>query len=123
MIRLSKLEEDILNKLWDLGKAFPKVLIEHMKKPVPPYNTVLSSIRKLEKLGYIAFKKYGKSHEYYPMLKKEAYSQSIFKKLFKDLLGGSNEAMLSYFMKSEDIDIKELEALVDKIKKQKSDGQ
>ena len=119
MIRLSKLEEDILNKLWKLERAFPKVLITYMKKPVPPYNTVLSSIRKLEKLGYVGYKKYGKSHEYYPILKKEEYSKSLFKKLFHELLDGSNETMLSYFMKEEKINIEEMEELIRKMKKNK----
>jgi len=119
MIRLSKLEEDILNKLWKLERAFPKVLITYLKKPVPPYNTVLSSIRKLEKLGYVGYKKYGKSHEYYPILKKEEYSKSLFKKLFYELLDGSNETMLSYFMKEEKINIEEIEELIRKMKKNK----
>jgi len=119
MIRLSKLEEDILNKLWKLERAFPKVLITYLKKPVPPYNTVLSSIRKLEKLGYVGYKKYGKSHEYYPILKKEDYSKSLFKKLFHELLDGSNETMLSYFMKEEKINIEEMEELIRKMKKNK----
>ena len=119
MIRLSKLEEDILNKLWKLERAFPKVLITYLKKPVPPYNTVLSSIRKLEKLGYVGYKKYGKSHEYYPILKKEEYSKSLFKKLFHELLDGSNETMLSYFMKEEKINIEEMEELIRKMKKNK----
>jgi len=119
MIRLSKLEEDILNKLWKLERAFPKVLITYLKKPVPPYNTVLSSIRKLEKLGYVGYKKYGKSHEYYPILKKEDYSKSLFKKLFHELLDGSNETMLSYFMKEEKINIEEMEELIRKMKKSK----
>jgi predicted transcriptional regulator len=116
MIRLSKLEEDILNKLWMLEKAFPKVLISHLEKPIPPYNTVLSSIRKLEKLDFIGYTKYGKSHEYFPILKKEEYSKSLFKKLFHDLMDSSNEALLSYFMKEEKIDINELERLVKKMK-------
>ena len=119
MIRLSKLEEDILNKLWKLERAFPKVLITYLKKPVPPYNTVLSSIRKLEKLGYVGYKKYGKSHEYYPILKKEDYSKSLFKKLFHELLDGSNETMLSYFMKEEKINIEEMEKLIHKMKNNK----
>lgn len=119
MIRLSRLEEDILNKLWKLEKAFPKVLITYLKKPVPPYNTVLSVIRKLEKLGFIGYKKYGKSHEYFPILKKEEYSKSLFQKLFHELMDGSNETMLSYFMKEEKIDIKELEKIIKKMKKDK----
>ncbi len=116
MLRLSKLEEDILDKLWLLEKAFPKVLITYLSKPVPPYNTVLSSIRKLEKLGYVGFKKYGKSHEYFPILKKEEYGKTLFKKLY-NLMGSSNEALLSYFMKEEKIDIDELERMIKKMKK------
>ena len=121
MIRLNKLEEEILDQLWTLGKAFPNVLISHLEEPVPPYNTVLSTIRKLEKLGYVGFTKYGKSHEYYPILKKEEYRKSLFKKLFNDLFDSSNEAMLAYFVKSEKIDIEELESIIDKIKKEENE--
>lgn len=118
MIRLSRLEEEILDRLWDLEKAFPKVLIAHLSDPIPPYNTVLSSIRKLEKMNYVGYNKYGKSHEYYPILKRSEYGRSLFKKFFRDVLGGSNEGLLSYFMKEENIDIKELQNIVEKLKKE-----
>ena len=117
MIRLSNLEEEILDTLWELDKAFPKVLITHLSDPAPPYNTILSVIRKLERQGYIGFKKYGKSHEYFPILKKHEYGQSLFKKLYRDVLKGSSTGLLSYFMKEENINLKELEALVDQLKK------
>ncbi len=122
MIRLSRLEEDIMDTLWKLEKAFPKVLITYLSKPIPPYNTVLSSIRKLEKLGYVGYTRYGKSHEYYPILKKEEYSQSLFKKLFHDLVGGSKETLVSYFLKAEDMNITELEEIIEKLKSQENDS-
>jgi BlaI family transcriptional regulator, penicillinase repressor len=116
MVRLNELEEQILDALWELGNAFPKVLMANLKGPLPPYNTVLSAIRKLEKEGYIGYKVYGKSHEYYPILGKEEYGRSIFKKFYNDILNGSKSDMLSYFMKEEKINLKELEKLIDKIK-------
>ena len=64
---------------WQLGKAFPKEIIAYLKAPVPPYNTVLSTIRKLEKEGYLTFRKFGKSHQYYPIIQREDASRSIFK--------------------------------------------
>ena len=118
MIRLTKLEEAILDKLWELKKAFPKVLIAHLPEPVPPYNTVLSSIRKLEKQGYIGFNVYGKSHEYYPILKREEYGRSLFKKLYRDVLQGSNLGLLSYFLKEENVNIEDLEEMIKKLKNQ-----
>jgi predicted transcriptional regulator len=121
MIRLSKLEEEILDVLWKLNKAFPKVLITYLKEPKPPYNTILSAIRKLEKDGYIGFNKYGKSHEYYPILKKEEYSKSLFQKLFHDIVGGSKQSLVSYFMKSENINIEELENIIEQLKKEENE--
>lgn len=107
MIRLSKLEEQIMDTLWDLQKAFPKVILSEMEQPTPPYNTVLSAIRKLEKHGYVGYEKYGKSHQYYPILKKEQYAKSLFKKLFVDLMDRSPSAIVSYFAdgSKEDMDL------------------
>lgn len=120
MIRLNKLEEQILDKLWELKKAFPKVLLAHLNEPVQPYNTVLSAIRKLEKLGYIGYTKYGKSHEYYPILRKEEYGNSLFQKFYHGVLNGSKIGLLSHFMKEEKINIKELEKLIEQLKKESS---
>jgi predicted transcriptional regulator len=121
MIRLSKLEEEILNKLWELERAFPKVLISHLSDPKPPYNTILSVIRKLEKEGHIGFKKYGKSHEYFPITNRADYGKSLFKKLYHDVLQGSNSSLLSYFLKEENVDLEELQELIDQLKA-KEDG-
>ncbi len=120
MIRLSEIEEEIMDNLWSLGRAFPKVIIAHLKEPKPPYNTILSAIRKLEKNGHVGYKKYGKSHEYFPILKKEQYGQSLFKKLFHDVLNGSSMGLLSYFAKEEKVDIEELKKILDDMKKESS---
>lgn len=122
MIRLTKLEEEIIKILWKLEKAFPKVIISHLKEPIPPYNTVLSAIRKLEKLGYIGYTKYGKSHEYYPKLMKEQYGKSIFKNLYNNILKKSNADLFSYFIEQdENIDVEELEKLIKKLKDKSHD--
>lgn len=70
MNNLNPLEEEIMQLFWELEKAFPKEIIAYLKEPIPPYNTVLSTIRKLEKEGYLAFRRFGKSHQYYPLVKK-----------------------------------------------------
>lgn len=119
MIRLNKLEEEILDKLWELQKAFPKVLMANLSEPIPPYNTILSAIRKLEKLGYIGFTRYGKSHEYFPILKKDEYANSLYQKFFHGVLNGSKLGLLSHFMKEEKINIKELEKLIQQLKNDK----
>lgn len=118
-VKLTNREEEIMQIIWELGKAFPKEIMEYLSKPVPPYNTILSMVRKLESNGWLAFKKFGKSHQYYPLIKKKDYSQSLFSKLYTEYLGGSKEMLMSYFMKEENVDIEELEKLVKQLKKEK----
>lgn len=114
--KLTSREEDIMQIIWKLGKAFPKEIMEYLQEPIPPYNTILSMIRKLESNGWLAYKKFGKSHQYYPLVDKSAYSKGLFTKLYQDYLGGSKELLLSYFMKEEKVDIKELEKMVKELK-------
>lgn len=118
-MKLNNKEEEIMQIIWKLGKAFPKEILAYLKPPASPYNTVLSIIRKLEKEGWISFKKFGKSHQYYPLINKKDYSRSLFNKLYKDYLGGSKEMLLSYFMKEEDLNPEELEDLIKTIKESK----
>jgi len=121
MIRLSKLEEQIMDTIWDLGKAFPKVIVSKMSQPTPPYNTVLSAIRKLEKQGHIGFEKYGKSHEYFPLLKKEDYTRSLFTKLFHELMESSPEKMVSYFSDSTQEELNKLQDAIENLKNKDHD--
>lgn len=119
MIRLNKKEEDIMNIFWKLKKAFPKEIMESITPPIPPYNTVLSMIRKLEKDGFISHVKVGKTHQYYPTITKRTYQKSIFKHLLQGYFGGSPEKMLSFFIKEENLSEDELNDIVDQFRKKK----
>ncbi|MEZ4912008.1 MAG: BlaI/MecI/CopY family transcriptional regulator [Saprospiraceae bacterium] len=113
---LNNLEEEIMQIFWKLGKAFPKEIIAYLHEPQPPYNTVLSTIRKLEKEGWLSYRVFGKSHQYYPIIEQKQFNKSVFSKFFQKLLNGDRSKLLSYFMEEEDIDIKELESLVKSLK-------
>ncbi len=119
MIRLNKKEEDIMNIFWKLKKAFPKEIMESITPPIPPYNTVLSMIRKLEKDGFISHVKVGKTHQYSPTITKRTYQKSIFKHLLTGYFGGSPEKMLSFFIKEENLSEEELNDIVKQFRKKK----
>ena len=69
----------------------------------------------------IDHKKYGKTHQYFPIVTKVEFGRQMFANLFHGLLGGSKEAMLSYFLEEEDVDYEELEAIIDKMKNKEND--
>lgn len=119
MIRLNKKEEEVMNILWTLKKAFTKEIIAQFDPPAPPYNTILSMIRKLEKDGLIDHFTIGKSHQYYPKVTRLAYQKSILKHLMKDYFGSSPEKLLSFFMKEENLSQDEVKAIFDKYQTKK----
>lgn len=119
MIRLNDKEEEIMNIVWKLKKAFPKEIIELLKPPIPPYNTILSMIRKLEKDSFLDHDKIGKSHRYFPKITKRSYQKSIFGHLLESYFGGSPEKLLSFFIKEENLTEEELNDIISKHKKSK----
>jgi predicted transcriptional regulator len=71
MKELTRAEDQIIQILWKLEKAFVKDIVDQFPNPKPAYNTVSTIVRILEKKGFIGYKAYGKTHEYYPLVPKE----------------------------------------------------
>ncbi|SFG62999.1 BlaI/MecI/CopY family transcriptional regulator [Pedobacter insulae] len=122
MEELTKAEERIMQVLWKLQTAFVKDIIDELdEEPKPPYNTISSIVRLLEKKGYVSYKAYGKTYEYFPAITKEEYTKTTFTKLFSGYFDNSPASLLSFMVKEEKLsaeDIAELTALINKNKKQ-----
>lgn len=116
MIRLNKKEEEIMRIFWKLQKAFPKEIMALLQNPAPPYNTVLSMIRKLEKDNFVGHHKIGKTHQYYPLISKVAYQKSLMGHLLTEYFGGSHEQLLSFFAKEENLSKEDLETILNNAK-------
>ena len=118
MKELTKAEEQVMQILWDLKKAFVKDVIEQMPDPKPPYNTISSVVRVLVKKDMVGFNAYGKTHEYYPLVDKEAYGKLAFEKVFSNYFSNSYENLVSFFAKNKDIDLQEMSKIIDMIEAQ-----
>lgn len=119
MEELTKTEERIMQVLWDLGSAFVKDIIDKLPdEPKPPYNTISSVVRILEKKGYIGYKAYGKTYEYFPVITKAAYRKHSFGKFFKEYFDGSAESLLSFMVKEENLSEDEISNIKNLINKQ-----
>ena len=103
--------------LWRLQKAFVKEIRAEMAEPKPPVTTLSSLVRKLDQEGIIGHESFGKTHRYFPVLKKEDYRKKSMKKLLTNYFSGKPEQLLSYFVNEERIDVNELSDLLEQIKK------
>lgn len=105
-----------MQALWKTGPSFVKDLIDELPEPKPHYNTVSTLIKILVEKGFVDFKSFGKSHQYFPLVSKESYTSKTMKQFVKGYFNGSFSNMVSFFVKEKDLDVKELEQLLRQIK-------
>ena len=116
---LTRAEEEVMQVLWDLKKAFIKDMLFSFEDPKPAYNTVSTIVRILEEKGFIGHKAYGKSHEYYPLITKSDYSKFALKNLTKGYFSNSFKSLLSFMAEEENLsltDIEEIQKVISKTK-------
>jgi BlaI family transcriptional regulator, penicillinase repressor len=108
---LTRAEEQIMQVLWDLEKGMVNDLLARLPDPKPAYNTVSTIIRILEQKGFVGHKAYGRTHEYFPLVSKMAYTKSHFGNLITNYFGNSYRSLASFFTSEENLSIGELEEI------------
>ncbi len=111
MKELTKAEEQVMQLLWELEKAFVNDLLSHMKEPKPAYNTVSTIIRILERKGFVGHHSFGKSHQYFPLITREDYRKQFFKGFLGKYFSGSFRQLVSSFSEEENLTLSEMEAI------------
>lgn len=123
---LTKAEEQVMQILWTLKKAFVKDMVEHFDDPKPAYNTVSTIIRILEKKGFVSYKSYGNTYEYFPLITKSEYSDTYLGNFVKNYFGNSYKSLVSFFAAGDSMSVAELQEmkmLVDQeIEKKQNNG-
>ena len=117
MKQLTKAEEDIMQILWKLKKANVKAIMGEFPEPKPAYNTISTIVRILESKGFVDYEKEGKGHIYFPLLQQQDYSNQSINNLVDNYFHGSFKSMVSFFVKKNDISLKELESVLKEINK------
>lgn len=122
MKELTKAEDQIMQVLWKLKKAFVKDIVDQLPNPKPAYNTVSTIVRILERKNFVSYKAYGKTHEYFPLIAKEKYTQFYLNNLVKGYFGGSFHSLVSFFAEENKMNLHDIDQLVkqlEELKKQK----
>lgn len=117
--QLTKAEEQIMQVLWKLEKAFLKEIMEALPNPKPHNNTVATIIKILVDKEFVAANVFGRMHQYYPLISKETYTKNSMKTLVKGYFEGNFSDAVSFMVKENNISIEELELLLKQLKKNK----
>ncbi len=118
MDKLTNKEEEILQALWNLKKAFVKEIVAILPEPKPHYNTISTIIRNMEDKGYVRYVAFGKTHQYYPTITKEVYRKKYMSITITNYFENSYKDAVSFFAKEEKISVDELKEIIKLIEKQ-----
>ncbi|CAM1344745.1 BlaI/MecI/CopY family transcriptional regulator [Tenacibaculum amylolyticum] len=110
-MQLSKTEEQVMQLLWKLKKAFMKDILAEFPEPKPATTTVATLLKRMTDKGFVNYKLYGKSREYYPLVKKSDYFSKHVNGLIKNFFNDSASQFASFFTKETDLSVTELEEL------------
>jgi len=116
---LTRAEEQIMQVIWKLEKAFLREITDALPEPKPHQNTTATILKILVEKEFVGINVIGRNHEYYPIVSKEDYSKGAMQQVVKGYFEGSFSNMVSFFVKEKNISITELEDMLEQLKKKK----
>lgn len=110
-MKLSETEEKLMEYLWQKERAFMKDLLEAYPDPKPATTTVATLLKRMIDKGFVAYREYGNSREYYPLVSKDDYFTKHVKGLIKNFFNNSVGQFASFFTQQSEMSTEELEEL------------
>ena len=117
MEKLTNQEEEIMLIIFQQGKGFIKDFIQHMDEPKPPYTTVASIVKNLERKGYIKGTRYGNTSEYTPVMEESEFKSKFMSGVVQNYFENSYKDMVSFFAEKKKISVEELKEIIKLIEK------
>jgi BlaI family transcriptional regulator, penicillinase repressor len=107
---LTEAELRIMDVLWRKGPRSVQEVVDWLPLSLA-YNSVLTTIRVLEKKGYVKHIKDGRAHIYRPVVPREEATRTEIRHLVTRFFRNSHEALVLNILQDEAIDEKDLKRL------------
>lgn len=112
---LTEKEAVLMNLLWDNGPLFVREMVERYTEPKPHFNTVATTVRILEKKGYVTHEVIAGSHRFSAIVKKEDFSDRSLAEVIRDYFDNSYKKAVSALVEEEKLSVDELREIIELI--------
>jgi len=111
-VTLTEAELRLMDILWQKGPATVQQVVEALPEEQPlAYNSVLTTMRVLEKKRYVEHVKDGRAHVYKPLVERREASRFEIRHLVNRFFKDSHEALVLNIIEDQSIDAEELQRL------------
>src|SRR3546814_9237638 len=96
------------------GGGVIKYFLELLPDPHPPYTTLASTVKNLEKKGYVTSRKTGNTYLYEPALPESEYKRSFMSGFVQDYFKDADKELVTFFATDQKISSEELKEIIDR---------
>ncbi len=120
MEKLSPQEEQAMKIIWSLGETHIRAILDDLGgEDEMPYTTLASTIKNLERKGYLSSRKIGNVSLFKPIITEKDYKKTFMHGFVKDYFDNSYKQMVNFFVENEKLSPKELKEIISIIEKGK----
>ena len=116
MEKLTHVEEEAMQAVWRTGEGNIKAFMEYLDEALP-YTTVASTIKNLEKKGYISSRLVGNAYLYKPAIDEDDYKKKFMGNVVKEYFDNSYKELVNFFVEQKKLSAKELKEIISMIEK------
>lgn len=121
MEKLTIQEEEVMIYIWELKNCFVKDIVARFEEPIPPYTTVASIVKNLERKGYVKPQRMGNTYQYTPAIKESEYKRTFMSGVVRNYFADSYKEMVSFFARDQKISANDLKEIIEMIEKGKKE--
>ena len=114
--KLTQQEEEALKAVFKTREGNVKMIMENMEEEVP-YTTAASTIKNLEKKGYLQSRMVGNAYLYKPSISEEEFKKKFLGSVVKDYFDNSYKDLVNFFVEQKKLSAKELKEIISMIEK------
>lgn len=119
MDKLSLQEEELMQVIWQYGEGSVKTFLTEFPDPKLPYTTLASTIKNLEKKGYVTSRLLGNTFIYAPAITEESYKQQFMQGFISNYFNNSYKDMVNFFVQQKKLKSKDLKDIIEMIENKK----
>jgi len=115
MEKLTIQEEEAMLAVWQAEPGFIKDFMDVMAEPKPPYTTLASTIKNLERKGYVRSERFANANRYSAKVKEADYKKRYMSGFVHNYFQNSYKELVAFFAKDKKISADELKEIIDLI--------
>lgn len=118
MEKLSSQEEELMQVIWQFGEGSVKTFLQEMPEPKPPYTTLASTVKNLEKKGFVNSRLLGNTYIYSSAVSEEVYKNTFMQGFIHHYFNNSYKEMVNFFVQQKKLKSKDLQDIIEMIENQ-----